>query len=103
MEQETPQPDSEETPRVQIRQIGNRTFIVPELEPLDVDGSRTIAVGAGLWLLAFVMLLPFYGRLKENDQVWWLWTCIAGFGLGMFGWDVCRRRRKARKPPLGTH
>ena len=25
---------------------------------------------------------------------WWLWTCLAGFGLGLFGLEYCRRRRK---------
>jgi hypothetical protein len=83
---------------VQIHEIGNRTYIVANVEPLDVDGTRTVAVGAGLWLLAFVLLLPFYGRLVENDRVWWLWTCLAGFGLGALGWDYCRRRRRHRQP-----
>jgi hypothetical protein len=78
---------------VTTHQLGRRTYIVADVEPLDVDGVRTIAVGAGLWLLAFVLLLPFYGRLEETDRVWWLWTCLAGFGLGLLGLDYCRRRR----------
>ena len=77
-------------------EIGKRTYIVADVEPLDVDGTRTVAVGTALWLLGFLMLLPFYGRLKEDDHLWWMWTCLAGFGLGLFGWDYCRRRRKAR-------
>jgi hypothetical protein len=28
--------------------------------------------------------------------MWWLWTCLAGFGLGIIGWDYCRRRRNRR-------
>jgi len=28
--------------------------------------------------------------------MWWLWTCLAGFGLGVWGWDYCRRRRNRR-------
>ena len=44
-------------------EIGNRTYIVAEVEPLDVDGVRTVEVGVGLWVLGFVALLPFYGRL----------------------------------------
>jgi hypothetical protein len=82
---------------VVTHEIGNRTYIVANVDPLDVDGVRTVAVGAGLWLLAFVLLLPFYGRLQETDRVWWLWTCLAGFGLGVLGWDYCRRRRKRRQ------
>ena len=91
--------DHEEQPKT--HEIGNRTYIVADVDPLDVDGVRTVAVGACLWLVAFVLLLPFYGRLEENDRVWWLWTCLAGFGLGVLGWDYCRRRRKARRQGRG--
>jgi len=81
---------------VHAHEIGNRTYLIADVEPLDVDGTRTVAVGSLLWLVAFVLLLPFYGRLQETDRVWWLWTCLAGFGLGVLGWDYCRRRKKRR-------
>ena len=77
-------------------EIGNRTYIVADVDPLDVDGVRTVEVGSALWLIGFVALLPFYGELQDNGRVWWLWTCLAGFGLGLFGLEYCRRRRKAR-------
>ena len=77
-------------------EIGNRTYIVADVEPLDVDGVRTVEVGVGLWLLAFLALLPFWSKLAESGRQWWLWTCLAGFGLGLFGVEYCRRRRKAR-------
>jgi hypothetical protein len=77
-------------------EIGNRIYVVAEVEPLDVDGVRTVEVGIGVWLVAFVALLPFYGRLEDDGRGWWLWTCLAGFGLGLFGLEYCRRRRKAR-------
>lgn len=77
-------------------EIGNRTYIVANVEPLDVDGVRTTEVGVAIWLLAFIGLLPFYGALADSGRTWWLWTCMAGFGLGLFGLEYCRRRRKAR-------
>ena len=77
-------------------EIGRRTFFVADVETLDVDGVRTVEVGSALWLIAFVALLPFYGRLEESGRLWWLWTCLAGFGLGLIGLEFCRRRRKAR-------
>lgn len=77
-------------------EIGHRTLFVADVEPLDVDGVRTVEVGTAAWLVAFVALLPFYGRLEDSDNEWWLWTCLAGFGLGLFGLEFCRRRRKAR-------
>ena len=44
-------------------EIGNRTYIVAQVEPLDVDGVRTTEVGTALWLLGFLGLLPFWGTL----------------------------------------
>ena len=86
--------------QVRTRTVGKRTYLVADVEPLDVDGTRTVAVGTGLWLLAFVLLLPFYGQLRQADRLWVLWTCLAGFGLGVLGWDYCRRRRKRRQALL---
>ncbi len=92
------QPDYPEQPvdHVTSHEIGNRTYLVADVAPLDVDGTRTVAVGSLLFLLAFFLLLPFYGELESNDKTWWLWTCLAGFGLGVIGWDYCRRRRNRR-------
>ncbi len=54
-------------------EIGNRTFLVADVDPLDVDGVRTVSVGSGMFLLGFLALLPFYGSLEENGRTWWLW------------------------------
>jgi len=64
----------------------------PRILPLDVTGIRTLQVGTALWTLAFLGLLPFYGRLRDDDHTWWLWTCLAGVGLGLLGIGYCRRR-----------
>ncbi|HEY9565525.1 MAG TPA: DUF2530 domain-containing protein [Nocardioides sp.] len=77
-------------------EIGKRTYIVAPVEPLDVDGVRTLEVGTGLWLLGFIALLPFYASLQDDGRLWWLWSCLAGFGLGLFGLEFCRRRRARR-------
>src|SRR6478672_164809 len=82
--------------QVTKHEIGNRTYIVANVEPLDVDGVRTVEVGSALWLLGFLGLLPFYGTLSDDGHLWWLWTCLSGFALGMLGLEYCRRRRKAR-------
>jgi hypothetical protein len=66
----------------------------PAIESLDVDGVRAVEVGTGLWLVAFLALLPFYSRLKDDGHGWWLWTCLAGFGLGALGIEYCRRRAR---------
>jgi hypothetical protein len=81
--------------RPQIHQIelGQKTFVTAKVQPLDLTGVRTVAVGVIMWLLAFIALLPFYSTLQEHDRGWWLWTSIAGFGLGLLGLEYCRRRR----------
>ncbi len=83
---------------------------VAPVEPLDVTGGRTVIVGIILWTVAFFALLPFYGALRANGNGWWLWTCVAGVGLGLLGWAYCKRReqqlrRKPRAPessPIGA-
>ena len=77
-------------------EIGNRTYIIADVDPLDVDGVRTLEVGTALWFLGFLGLLPFYGSLQDDGRSWWIWTCLAGLGLGLFGMEYCRRRRRMR-------
>ena len=77
-------------------EIGDRTYFVADVEPLDVDGVRTVQVGTAVFFVAFLGLLPFYGRLEDNGHTWWLWMCLAGMGLGLFGLEYCRRRRAFR-------
>ncbi len=74
----------------------NKTYVIADVEPLDVDGVRTVEVGTAVFFVAFVALLPFYGRLSDDGHSWWLWTCLAGVGLGLLGLEYCRRRRRFR-------
>jgi hypothetical protein len=80
-------------PPIEQIEIRQKTYLTANVQPLDVTGVRTVTVGAILWLVAFVALLPFYPTLQDHDRGWWLWTCFAGFGLGLLGLDYCRRRR----------
>jgi hypothetical protein len=74
----------------------NKTYLIADVEPLDVDGVRTVEVGTAVFFVAFIALLPFYGRLEEDGHTWWLWSCLAGVGLGLLGLEYCRRRRRYR-------
>ena len=66
----------------------------PDVEPLDVTGVRTVTFGTVLFLVALLALLPFRGALADADRTWWLWICLAGVGLGLFGIVYCRRRAR---------
>ncbi len=98
-------------PPIESIEIRQRTYVTATVQPLDVTGVRTVAVGAGLWLVAALVLLAFYPTLEENGRTWWLWTCVAGFALGLVGIAYCRRRlrRLSERPerdvetsPLGA-
>jgi len=65
------------------------------VHPFDVDGVRTVAVGTVLWAAAFVILALNRGSLDEQGLGWWLWTCLAGVGLGLLGLEYTRKRRDA--------
>jgi hypothetical protein len=74
---------------------GGRRYLIADVDPLDVSGVRTVMVGTALFVLAFLALLPFTDDLREDGRMWWLWTCLAGIGLGLFGIQYCRRRAAA--------
>jgi Protein of unknown function (DUF2530) len=76
--------------QIEIRQ---KTYVTARVQPLDVTGVRTVTVGAIFWLIGFIAILPFYSTLRDDGRGWWLWTCLAGFGLGLLGLEYCRRRR----------
>ncbi|MFC5954635.1 DUF2530 domain-containing protein [Streptomyces pratens] len=61
-------------------------------EPLEGPVVATIVGGTILWFALFLVQLPFYGWFDDRGHTWWLWTCLAGGGLGFIGiWYVRRR------------
>ncbi|CAN5347389.1 hypothetical protein BH09ACT10_BH09ACT10_19670 [soil metagenome] len=88
-------------PEVTEIEVGSKTYTVATVEPMDVDGVRTMTVGTIFWGVALVALLPFVGTLADTDRIWWLWTCVAGFGLGLIGLEYCRRRRNTLRVQPG--
>lgn len=78
-----------------MAQARRRSRDIPEVEPLDVDGVRTISIFTTLWAVAFVFLALRKDTLDAAGQGWWLWTCLAGVGLGLLGIEHSRRRRDA--------
>ncbi|MEU8992531.1 DUF2530 domain-containing protein [Streptomyces sp. NPDC048558] len=66
-------------------------------EPLEGPVVATITGGTILWFVLFVVQLPFYGWFDDRGQAWWVWTCLAGGGLGLIGIWYVRRRDAALK------
>jgi hypothetical protein len=67
----------------------------PDVAPVDTDGVRTVAVGTGLWALALAVLVVMRDDLEAAGRSWWIWTAVAGVGLGLLGFEYARRRRDA--------
>lgn len=61
--------------------------------PVQMNARRIVAAGTGVFLLAFLVLLPFWGWLGRHDHRDWLWTCLAGTVMGIAGWSIMTRHR----------
>ena len=63
--------------------------------PVQINARRIVTIGTLLWFVAFVALLPFYGWLGDHGHRIWLWTCLAGWILGLIGSAIMMRHRRA--------
>ncbi|MFG3007619.1 DUF2530 domain-containing protein [Streptomyces calvus] len=66
-------------------------------EPLEGPVVGTIIGGTILWFALFLVQLPFYDWFDDHGHTWWLWTCLAGGGLGFIGIWYVRKRDAAIK------
>lgn len=54
-------------------------------------------IGTALWAVAFVVLVVFFRhQLSDHDATWWLWACLVGVGLGLYGLRFVSRRDRSR-------
>jgi hypothetical protein len=81
----------------QTREEGPRLSPPPPLEGDDQLVTRVITAG---WAIALVVLLIIGGRLRP-DVRWWIWTCVAGLGLGLFGLWYLPRLKRSRSRAAG--
>lgn len=87
----------------EVHEFGNRTYLVADVEPLDVTGVRTIGVGTLIFAAAALAMLPFYGWLDDHSRLWWFWSCVVATGLGVYGWTFCRRRARQSAAEVDQH
>ncbi|WP_069815948.1 DUF2530 domain-containing protein [Streptomyces sp. TP-A0874] len=67
-------------------------------EPLEGNVVAVVTGGTVLWLVLFLVQLPFWGWYSRHGHQWWLWTCLAGAGLGVIGiWYVRGRDAALRR------
>jgi multisubunit Na+/H+ antiporter MnhE subunit len=70
---------------------------LPAPPPLEANDELVTAVITAGWAVALVVLLVFRDQLPTGER-WWIWTCLAGLVMGLFGlWYVPRvKRARAR-------
>ena len=62
----------------------------PPLEANDQLVAGSVTAG---WAVALIVLLIVRGSLPA-DARWWIWTCVTGLVMGLFGlWYVPRLKR----------
>lgn len=66
-------------------------------EPLEGPVVATVTGGTIVWFVLFLVQLPFYDWFADRGHTWWLWTCLAGAGLGLYGIWYVRKRDAALK------
>lgn len=82
-------------PDITELELGKKTHKVAVVQPLDVDGVRTMIVGTILWGVLAVVLAVRGESLRVSGHEWWLWTAVTGCVLGVLGTIYCVRRRRA--------
>lgn len=61
--------------------------------PLEANDQLVTGVITAGWAVAVIVLLIVYSDLPPGSR-WWIWTCVTGFAMGLFGlWYVPRLKR----------
>jgi hypothetical protein len=80
--------------RVNVDHVSNVRKPAPE--PLEGnDQLVTAAITAG-WAVALIVLLAVRSDIPPHDR-WWIWTCVTGLGLGVFGLLYVPRLKRSRE------
>src|SRR3954471_16871832 len=72
----------------------------PDPPPLETNDVRAAAVGAAAWTVALIVLLLI--GLPEADR-WWLWVCVTGIAIGLFGIWYIPRLQRSRAALIASH
>jgi hypothetical protein len=80
----------------------------PTPDPLEANDQLVTGVITAGWAVALITLLAVRTEIPAADR-WWIWTCVTGLGLGVFGLlyvphlkrsrERAARRRAGADPP----
>jgi len=68
----------------------------PAPAPLEANDQMVTAVITVGWGIALIVLLALRGDIPAADR-WWIWTCLTGVGLGLFGLLYVPRLKRSRE------
>jgi hypothetical protein len=66
--------------------------VPPPLEGSDFVITATITAA---WAVALIVVLLVRSHLPTGGR-WWIWTCAAGFGMGLFGLAYVPHLKRSR-------
>jgi Protein of unknown function (DUF2530) len=80
--------------RVNVDRVSNSRQPAPE--PLEANDQLVTAVITVGWAIALIVLLAVRTDIPVHDR-WWIWTCAAGLGLGIFALLYVPRLKRSRE------
>ncbi|WP_369405603.1 DUF2530 domain-containing protein [Streptacidiphilus neutrinimicus] len=81
--------------KVKMPGLMKQTTKLPSAPPMEANDVAIVTGGTVVWLIGFLVLLPFHSSMAAHGRGDWQWICLAGFGLGLIGIWYCRARRDA--------
>jgi hypothetical protein len=72
--------------------VPDRPLVTPPA--VRMHTQRIVTLGTIAFFVVFVALLPAYGWLGTHHHRIWLWTCLAGWLLGLVGSALMIKHRR---------
>jgi phosphate/sulfate permease len=72
-----------------------RTPTRPAPEPLEGSDRLVTSVITAGWAVALIIVLILRDDLAATQR-WWIWTCVFGTGMGLFGFFYVPRLKRSR-------
>jgi Protein of unknown function (DUF2530) len=68
----------------------------PAPPPLEANDQLVTGVITAAWAVALIVLVAIRPDIPAPDR-WWIWTCVTGLGLGVFGLLYVPRLKRSRE------